>query len=91
MLALLVTAAKHRRQGAGSLLIQWGIDLSEATALPCYLQASEQGRRLYLHHGFQDIETVEFNLSEYGLDGVEKMTEMTRSFCLSRKTLRHGA
>jgi hypothetical protein len=52
--------------------------MSEATGLPCYLQASEQGRRLYSHYGFQDIDTVEFDLSKYGLDGVEKMTEMIR-------------
>lgn len=52
--------------------------MSDATGLPCYLQASEQGRRLYCHHGFQDIDTVEFNLSDYGLEGLEKMTEMLR-------------
>jgi hypothetical protein len=52
--------------------------MSEATGLPCYLQASEQGRRLYSHYGFQDIETVEFDLSKYGLNGVERMTEMIR-------------
>lgn len=42
------------------------------------LQASEQGRRLYQHHGFKEIDTVEFNLSEYGLYGTENMTEMIR-------------
>lgn len=78
MLALLVTARQHRQRGAGSMLVKWGIELSEKTGLPCYLQVSEQGRRLYQHHGFEDIGTVEFNLSEYGLDGIEKMTEMTR-------------
>ena len=60
------------------MLVQWGIELSEDTGLPCYLQASEQGRRLYQHHGFEEIDTVEFNLADYGLDGIEKMTEMTR-------------
>lgn len=85
VLALLATAAQHRRRGAGGLLLQWGIDLSEATGLPCYLQASEQGRRLYLHHGFQDIDTVEFDLHEYGLEGVERMTEMIRNPSTVRK------
>ena len=78
MLALLVTASKHRQQGAGSLIVQWGVEMSKATKLPCYLQASEQGRRLYSHYGFEDISSVEFDLSEYGLDGVETMTEMIR-------------
>lgn len=52
--------------------------MSERTSLTCYLQASAQGRRLYAHHGFEDIDTVEFNLEEYGLEGVERMTEMIR-------------
>jgi len=78
VLALLVTNNRHRQRGAGSLLVQWGIELSDATGLPCYLQASEQGRRLYEHYGFQEIDTVEYNLSDYGLEGVEKMTEMLR-------------
>jgi predicted GNAT family N-acyltransferase len=78
VLALLVTASQHRRRGAGSLLVRWGLEVSDTTGLPCYLQASGQGRRLYLNYGFQDIDTVKFNLSDYGLEGVEKMTEMLR-------------
>lgn len=78
VLALLVTGSQYRRKGAGSLIVKWGIELSEATGLPCYLQASEQGRRLYSHYGFQDIDTVDFDLSKYGLTGVEKMTAMIR-------------
>lgn len=59
--------------------MKWGIEMSEATGLPCYLQASEQGRCLYSYYGFQDIDTVEFKLSEYGLEGVERMTAMIRN------------
>lgn len=76
LLALLVTDEEQRGRGAGSLLVRWGIDLSETMGLPCYLQASEQGRRLYQHRGFKDIDTVTFNLEDYGLDGIETMTEM---------------
>ncbi|KAK4547553.1 hypothetical protein LTR36_000510 [Oleoguttula mirabilis] len=78
LLALLVTSSQHRRRGAGSLLVQSGIKKSDETGLPAYLQASEQGRRLYGHYGFEDIDTVEFNLSDYGMTGVERMTEMLR-------------
>ncbi|KAH8903016.1 hypothetical protein BR93DRAFT_940938 [Coniochaeta sp. PMI_546] len=78
LLALLVTGSQYRRQGAGSLIVKWGIELSESTGLPCYLQASEQGRRLYSHYGFQELDSVEFDLSKYGLTGVERMTEMLR-------------
>ncbi|KAH3908931.1 hypothetical protein HBI56_124270 [Parastagonospora nodorum] len=78
LLALLVTSEEHRRRGAGSLLLQWGIERSEQSKIPCYLQASAQGRRLYGKYGFQAIETVEFDLFEYGLEGTEEMTEMIR-------------
>jgi hypothetical protein len=59
--------------------VKWGIELSESTGLPCYLLASEQGRRLYSHYGFQELDTVAFDLSKYGLTGVETMTEMLRN------------
>lgn len=55
-----------------------GIEKSEETSLLAYVQASEQGRRLYSHYDFQDIETVEFDLAKYGLEGIEKMTKMSR-------------
>ncbi|OIW25350.1 hypothetical protein CONLIGDRAFT_685200 [Coniochaeta ligniaria NRRL 30616] len=42
LLALLVAAMRHRRQGAGSIVVNWGIEMAEATGLPYYLQASEQ-------------------------------------------------
>jgi hypothetical protein len=35
-------------------------------------------RRLYSHHGFEDTGKVEYDLSEFGLEGVEIMTEMLR-------------
>lgn len=59
-------------------MVQWGIEMSGATGLPCYLQASEQGRRLYSHYGFENLSTVEFDLARCGLIGVERMTEMIR-------------
>ncbi|KAB5566775.1 hypothetical protein GE09DRAFT_746265 [Coniochaeta sp. 2T2.1] len=77
-LALLATAREHRRRGAGSLIVIWGIEMSDASGLPCYLQASEEGRQLYRGHGFQDVDTVEFDLANYGLGGVESMTAMIR-------------
>jgi hypothetical protein len=62
------------------MLVQWGVEESEELGLPCYLQATEEGRRLYAKHGFEDLDMVEFDLEEYGLEGkgTEKMTEMIR-------------
>ncbi|KAK4973670.1 hypothetical protein LTR42_005659 [Elasticomyces elasticus] len=52
--------------------------MSDKSGLPAYLQASEAGRRLYRHHGFAELSKVEFNLTGYGLNGIEVMTEMLR-------------
>ena len=68
----------QEEQGAGSLLVKWGLEEQRGTGLHCDLQASEQGRSLYSHYGFQDIDTVVFDLERYGLKGAEKMTEMIR-------------
>ncbi|KAF1976281.1 hypothetical protein BU23DRAFT_404173, partial [Bimuria novae-zelandiae CBS 107.79] len=65
-------------RGAGSLLVQWGVNMSTTMGLDCYVQASEQGQRLYQHHRFTDLDTVEFDLTDYDLDGTEKMTAMIR-------------
>lgn len=79
VLALLVTAEQHRGRGAGRLLLKWGINFSESDGhVPIYLQASEQGRKLYSYYGFNEMGSVKFDLSEFGLDGVEVMTEMIR-------------
>lgn len=59
VLALLVTSSDHRRLGAGSRLVRWGTQKSEELDLIAYLQASEQGRRLYQRHGFRDIDTAQ--------------------------------
>jgi hypothetical protein len=62
------------------MLVRWGIEKAGEIGLPCYLQASEQGRRLYEWHGFQVLGTVEFDLEGLGMEGggVERMTEMVR-------------
>lgn len=46
---------QHRGQGAGSIMIDRGIDYADDLALPIYLEASTpQSRTLYLRKGFTD-------------------------------------
>ena len=46
------------RRGAGTLLVQWGLDHGESLGLPVYLEASVNGYPLYLKLGFHDIDVV---------------------------------
>ncbi|KAF2831140.1 acyl-CoA N-acyltransferase [Ophiobolus disseminans] len=78
ILSKLATTANHRRRGAASLLIQHCLKGADASELPCYLEGSEEGKRLYEKHGFKEVSAKEFDLAEYGLHGVCKLTEMVR-------------
>ncbi|KKY13158.1 hypothetical protein UCDDS831_g09278 [Diplodia seriata] len=77
-LGLLVTHPKHHRRGAGAMLIRWGTEQADKAGLICFLEASEAGRDLYKRHGFEDQETTKFDLSEYGVSGIDKNTTMIR-------------
>ncbi|EDU50805.1 conserved hypothetical protein [Pyrenophora tritici-repentis Pt-1C-BFP] len=77
---------RNGEMGKHPHILQWGIAKSEELGLPAYLQASAQGQRLYQSHGFKDIDTVEFNLTDFGLEGMEKMTEMIRHPVTFEKT-----
>ena len=62
-------------------MLQWGVDKAHKLGLPCYIEASEEGRSLYRKYGFEEVGIKEFDLAEYGLDGrggVGKLTEMVR-------------
>ena len=47
-----------QRRGAGTLLMQWGIERAAALNLPAYLEASSAGYPLYLKLGFRKIDIV---------------------------------
>ncbi|KAL1637686.1 hypothetical protein SLS58_009217 [Diplodia intermedia] len=61
-----------------AMLIRWGTEQADKAGLICFLEASEAGRELYKRHGFEDQETTEFDLSEYGVSGIDKNTTMIR-------------
>lgn len=53
-LDLIITHPDYRRQGAASLLVQWGCDLADQKGVVAYLDAYEPAAPLYYKHGFQD-------------------------------------
>ena len=49
----------HRRHGVGSVLIKYCLDFLGAAQIECIkLDATEQGRTVYLKHGFEDEESI---------------------------------
>lgn len=70
VLNMLMTHPKHHRRGAGKMLVQQGVDFADEARLPCYLESSPAGHRLYLSMGFEDVETLDMDMSEFGIEGI---------------------
>lgn len=48
------------------MLLKWGTAEADRLALPCYLEASEEGKPLYVKHGWQEVGRLEVDLSKWG-------------------------
>jgi predicted N-acetyltransferase YhbS len=63
-LNMLATHPDHQYGGAGRMLLRWGTDIADASkVLPCYLEGSPAGHALYRSAGFEDVETLDMDLS----------------------------
>jgi len=66
ILESLVCLPDHHRRGAGGMLVKWGTDKADELGLLSYLEASPQGKGLYLKHGFQAIRELKSDLTDFG-------------------------
>ncbi|KAI9810761.1 MAG: hypothetical protein M1827_006099 [Pycnora praestabilis] len=65
LLDMLATLPLHQGRGAGAQLVKWGIDVADAAQLPCYLESSAAGSRLYKRFGFEIVDVVSIELGKY--------------------------
>ncbi|TID17097.1 acyl-CoA N-acyltransferase [Venturia nashicola] len=70
-LDVLVTHPDHHRRGAGSLLIQWGVDEMDRLGLIGYLEGSMAGRPLYEKFGFEGVRELVWDSRPYGGTGID--------------------
>jgi hypothetical protein len=56
VLEIMFTHPEHRRRGAGTILMDWGVKLADQLGLESFIQASEMGKLLYLRHGYLVLE-----------------------------------
>ena len=68
--------ASHRRMGAASAHITWGIQISKQYCLPCLVDASEKSAPLLRSHGFKEYARLETDLKRWGGDGISVHTCM---------------
>jgi GNAT superfamily N-acetyltransferase len=81
--AIVAVHPDHQRKGAGTLLIQWGLDHAQKVGLPAYLEASVYGYPLYLKLGFHDFAQVVIKAEDWGGEADKVYTAMLKEPALS--------
>ena len=56
---MLATNPEYQRQGAASLLVQWGCDLADRNGAAIYVASSNEGVGLYRKFGFKLLEGLD--------------------------------
>lgn len=74
VLCTLVTRPGFRKRGAGTQLVQWGLEQAAAGGEPAYLEAGNNGRPLYKKLGFEEIGQID--LTEVGMGRVTMLSHM---------------
>ena len=76
---MLVCEPRYQRRGAGRLLLSWGLDLADKLTLDTYLEASPEGHHLYESAGFEDVGTLDLDMSKYGSSGIHHHFVMVKN------------
>ncbi|KAL9040628.1 MAG: hypothetical protein Q9214_004410 [Letrouitia sp. 1 TL-2023] len=67
-LRVIITHPDHQRRGLGSMLLRDGLAKVDAAKGRVYLEASSAGQGLYLKHGWEVKDQLEFDLKSYGVE-----------------------
>ena len=59
-LELIATRSKYQGKGAASKLVQWGTDEADKAGQKCYLDATPDGRGLYIKYGFSEVHRLSY-------------------------------
>lgn len=62
----LVTHPQHQGRGAGATLLRWGLEKAQEAGLEAFLESTKAGRGLYEKNGFQHVEDLDLDLSQWG-------------------------
>jgi GNAT superfamily N-acetyltransferase len=57
-LEMVVTRPEYRRKGAAGMLMRWGLQKADADEVEAYLEASPEGKPVYEHFGFREVERL---------------------------------
>ncbi|KAK4156157.1 hypothetical protein C8A00DRAFT_41316 [Chaetomidium leptoderma] len=63
-LGIIACSPARQRLGAGSALMEWGVNLADSLGLPCRLEASPTGYGLYKKFGYEDVDVLDLTVTE---------------------------
>ena len=72
-----------QRQGIGSALFRYGVEKLGADELPIWLVTQMRRRAMYLKFGFEDVDVVSIDLTEYA--GPYQGFGVHRNICMVRQ------
>ena len=55
----------YQKQGAGTALIKWGINLADKEGTECYVESSPAARRLCVRSGFRHLAEMRIELGKF--------------------------
>ena len=64
----LLTEPSFQRQGMGNALVEYGNKLADRAGLPIFLQASPFGYPIYAEHGFETVQHLDVDLTQWAPD-----------------------
>jgi predicted N-acetyltransferase YhbS len=66
LMAILVVDPAYQRMGIGHELLRWGLERADEEQVECWIDASRAGHGLYTKFGWEDVGTVEVDLTRWG-------------------------
>ena len=74
---------EFQRMGIGSALLTYGLETLGANKRTIWLVTQMRGRELYRKFGFEDVDVLDIDLSEYA--GPHRGFGLHRNICMIRK------
>jgi predicted N-acetyltransferase YhbS len=71
VLTSIKTREPLQKNGAGSLILKWGLAQAAKEGVPAYLEAVVQAMHLYEMHGFREVGRHKINCTPYAMPGLE--------------------
>jgi ribosomal protein S18 acetylase RimI-like enzyme len=85
-LEFLATRPEEQGKGAAGMLLRWGIQKADEEGTEAYLEASPDGKPIYEHYGFEEVERLVVSLE--GKEGVNEEKEFIECFMVRPVTER---